>query len=171
MLRSQPTLRPAASPLGSAAALHHADGYASSAQTQNQRRTARGHKRQWHTHHRKQSHHNADVHECLADDPHGNAGQYQSDVPVLRLQSHHEHAPSKHQEQQNDRERRLQSPFLTDDGENEIVVRFRQISPFFSRNCRCPLQANLRRPWRICHAPPDSRPPACRMRSRRGMWP
>ena len=30
--------------------------------------------------------------------------------------------------------------------------------PHFLRNCRCPLQANLRRPWRICHAPPDSRP-------------
>ena len=48
------------------------------------------------------------------------------------MQSHHEHAPSKHQEQQNDERGAYKARFLTDDGENEIVVRFRQISPFFS---------------------------------------
>ena len=50
----------------------------------------------------------------------------------MRLDSHHQHAPSKHKEQQNHQRSADETRFLTNDGENEIVVRFRKISPFFS---------------------------------------
>ena len=48
------------------------------------------------------------------------------------LDGHHQHAPSKHKEQQNHQRSANETRFLTNDGENEVVVRFRKISPFFS---------------------------------------